>query len=69
MALGVGLIVAGLVFGSWVVRQWLVHDLDLRGDLQVRPALWSLLLIVLGCQVAFSALFLSILGGSEEDAT
>ena len=66
LLVGLFLVLIGLGFGIHVVHQWLIHDRELVGNLQIRPAMWSLLFIVLGCQVVFSSMFLSMLRGQRD---
>ncbi len=66
LRLGLLLVLVGLGFGIHVVQQWIAHGGELTQHLQIRPALWCLLFVVLGWQVVFSSLFLSMLRGPTD---
>ena len=60
--LGLLVLFSGLAFNIHIASQWISHDFNLDGRLQLRAALWGLTLMLIGAQVMFSSFFLSILG-------
>ncbi len=63
-----GLFIAfiGLFFNIMVVYRWASHNFILDNNLQLRPALWGLTLMVLGIQIVFASFFISFLLIKEE---
>ncbi len=66
LVLGSLMVFIGVAFFSIVIVQWLSHDLKLEGNLQIRPAVWGLVFLTSGCQIIFSAMFLSMLQHSRD---
>ena len=59
------LLLAGLGFNLWLVREWLARDMGpLNVETTLRVALWGFTLMVVGMQVIFASFFLSLLGMS-----
>ena len=58
---------AGFLFELYVVYQWVSHHLELEHNLQIRPALWGLVLMSLGWQTVAAAMFLGMLKGSSDN--
>lgn len=56
----------GLLFNVLVVYRWASHSFILDNNLQLRPALWGLTLMVLGIQIVFASFFISFLLIKEE---
>jgi glycosyltransferase involved in cell wall biosynthesis len=63
-----GMLIAfiGLFFNLLVVYRWASHHFILDNNLQLRPALWGLTLLVLGIQIVFASFFISFLLIKEE---
>lgn len=60
LLLGCVIFAVGFLIDSWIAYGWMKSDF---GELQkVRPALFALLLMILGTQTIFSAFFVSMLG-------
>lgn len=67
LLLGCVIFAAGFLIDSWIAYGWVKSGF---GELQrVRPALFALLLMILGTQTIFSAFFISILGIPTEKNT
>ena len=67
LLLGCVIFVVGFLIDGWIAYGWVKSGF---GELQkVRPALFALLLMVLGTQTLFSAFFVSMLGVSTEKNT
>ena len=65
LLLGGILLLAGLGFNLWLVREWLARDMGpLNVETTLRVALWGFTLMVVGVQVIFGSFFLSLLGMS-----
>ena len=64
VALGGLFFAAGLIINVWILASWITRGLG--GDLfAVRPAMLALTLMVLGAEIVFAAVFLSVLRGSR----
>ena len=67
LLLGCVIFAVGFLIDGWIVYGWVKSDF---GELQkVRPALFALLLMILGTQTIFSAFFVSMLGIPTEKHT
>lgn len=66
LLLGLLIVFAGVFFNLLVVYQWASHNFILDNNLQLRPALWGLTLMVLGIQTIFATFFISFLLIKEE---
>ena len=67
LLIGGAMIAAGFLFELYVVYQWITHHLELEHNLQIRPALWGLVLMSLGWQTVAAAMFLGMLKGSSDN--
>jgi glycosyltransferase involved in cell wall biosynthesis len=64
----IGMVIAlmGFFINILVVYRWASHNFILDNNLQLRPALWGLTLMVLGIQIVFASFFISFLLIKEE---
>jgi hypothetical protein len=61
------LLLLGLGFNVWLVREWVLQDLGpLNVQHTLRLALWGLTTMVVGAQVVFGSFFLAVLGVAAE---
>lgn len=66
LLIGLLIVFVGLFFNLLVVYRWASHNFILDNNLQLRPALWGLTLMVLGIQTIFATFFMSFLLIKEE---